>query len=230
MKKSVLAVTAMLAFLAMGSVATAATVGWDGNGTSEGVCNNVTVDPTVTGQNWLFVLTQANTAIRPELNATFNSVGKTLSPASKINRNNVQFSVNTAPYAILQSASAVEGNAKSVLTVSHCEVGVQPQWCSPGFWRNADDKAWSDAGINREEAKYSEVTDKYSYCPAADGDPTLQQVLERKQDYFASTDQGQAFNCVGDFLSDAHPNISFSDNIRALNTCPISNAGYVILP
>lgn len=215
---------------AMSAPVLAAEITWNGNGTDEtGVCKNLIVDPSVTGQNWLFVLTSANTAITPSLTATFdNPTGTMTVGASKVNKNTVQFSVNTAPYALLQSAFAIDGTlGKSVLTVSHCEVGIVSQWCSPGYWKNAQQKAWDDVTI-AENSIYKDAL--YLNFFAADTlkgsssslNPTLFQVLSDP-----ATFGGTATNLVGDLLSAAHPDVLFDGNVRTPDSCPINNAGYL---
>ncbi len=199
----------------------AETIVWQGNGTDfTGVCNKLIVDPTVTGQNWLFVLNSANkSALYHQLRADFDEpTGDIASTPSKVNNQVVQFSVNTAPYALLEYAEADNGTAKSVLTVSHCEVGVISQWCSPGYWRNAEDKAWADAGFSKVISYYND-----SFTTPLAGNPTLYEVLQSPQTY-----GGAAFNNVGDLLSAAHPYVTFVDGVRTPDSCPIDHFGFLI--
>ena len=117
--------------LIMGSVkaqpALADTITWSGNGTTDGYCSKVTTDTNVTGQNWLFVLTSPDDVNTFTLTATFNPDSpKTISNGVQNGEGSIHFFVNTAIGAQLLSASATEGTANSVLTVSHCEEGVQP--------------------------------------------------------------------------------------------------------
>ncbi len=205
----------------MAQAALADTIEWQGNGTdSTGVCKNLNIVPGVIGQNWLFVLTSATpNTTNHSLTATFDEPsGEKTSNPSKINKQLVQFTVNTAPYALLESATATIGTGKSVLTVSHCEVGVVSEWCSPGYWRNAEDKAWADTGISKE-ASYNYY---FSDTPLA-GDPTLIQVLMHDPKNYG----GAAFNNVADLLSGAHPDVIFADGVRTPDSCPINHFGFL---
>jgi hypothetical protein len=196
---------------------------WNGNGTdATGACNNITVVPGVIGQNWLFVLTSA-TGSDHSINTTFDTGTQNGLPPSKTNRQTVQFTVNTTPYALLLSASAQTGTANSVLTVSHCEVGVVSQWCSPGYWRNADDYAWEGAGVDRATATYSLLGSGAPALKAGSpsSNPLLQAILDAPNTYGAA-----AYNAVGDYLSDQHPFVNFN-GVRMPNSCPINNGGYL---
>jgi hypothetical protein len=108
------------------------------------------------------------------------------------------------------------------------DIPDQGVWCSPGYWRNADDKAWEDAGISKDY-KYLDPTEWaiWAVTPAnlkgtsAANDPTLYQVLLNPNVY-----GGAAFNSVGDLLSAAHPDVDFMGE-RVADSCPINNAGEV---
>lgn len=95
-----------------------------------------------------------------------------------------------------------------------------PQWCSPGYWRQPHHLgSWAATGISPDE-KYS----AYFGLPTrsnngvrqnAPTDPTLWEVLQGPQFY-----GGEAFNNVGDLLSAAHPDVNFSGE-RVEDSCPL---------
>jgi hypothetical protein len=97
-----------------------------------------------------------------------------------------------------------------------------PEWCSPGFWRQDHHlDAWEATGISPDELYRDHVgsapdrTNK-GVADGASADPTLWQVLQAPQHY-----GGDAFNMVGDLLSDAHPDVAFTGD-RAEDACPLS--------
>lgn len=98
---------------------------WTGNGTTNGFCSNTSSNPNVTGQNWLFILTSPGTGPW-NLTATFDPA-TTPSPivvaGVQQGGGSIHFTVNTTVGAKLLSASATNGTANSVLTVSDCVVG-----------------------------------------------------------------------------------------------------------
>ena len=106
----------------------AETVVWEGNGTVEGVCENIgefdDLEPGVGEQGWLFILTSPDNAAW-ELTATFDPDG-TLGPITgeQMGGGSVHFVVYTSAGATLESASVTGGTSLSVLTVSHCETGT----------------------------------------------------------------------------------------------------------
>ena len=99
-------------------------IDWEGNGTDDGFCSDVTTDPNLAAgtQEWLFILTSPS-ASSWTLNATF-APGGAIAPVSGTQMGNgaVHFTVTTAAGAQLLSASATNGETVSVLTVSHCSV------------------------------------------------------------------------------------------------------------
>jgi hypothetical protein len=102
-----------------------------------------------------------------------------------------------AVHAEVSYTYAGRGPANPQLTISH---GCKPVesanlWCSPGFWRNADDAAWARTPYHRTDLYNS--TSCGSTNPVT-GDPTLQQVLSSPQTY-----GGPAFNCVGQLLTNS---------------------------
>lgn len=90
-------------------------------------------------------------------------------------------------------------------------------WCSPGYWRNHP-AAWEATGIS-PTALYSSFYPASTLSKkASNQNPTLGQVLQAPQTY-----GGEAFNNVGDLLSDAHPDVSWSPgDDRTEDSCPLS--------
>ncbi|HSX53253.1 MAG TPA: hypothetical protein VLF90_02710, partial [Patescibacteria group bacterium] len=102
------------------------TITWVGNGTSNGFCSTVTSDPSVSGQNWQFILTSPDGNGSYTLTTSFSPAGQTpASPYTVTSSGNgaVHFIINTAVGAKLLSASVTGGTSNSNLTVSDCTVG-----------------------------------------------------------------------------------------------------------
>jgi hypothetical protein len=96
------------------------------------------------------------------------------------------------------------------------------QWCSPGYWRQEHHyDSWALTGYTKETL-FRDVLGFYptrSRKGVTDGattNPTLWQVLQSPQWY-----GGDAFNLVGDELSEAHPDVAFTGE-RADGTCPLN--------
>ena len=114
---------------------------------------------------------------------------------------------------------------KDVSHVTFCwnldETPPNDQWCSPGYWRQEHHiDSWEATGYHTYDSSY----DALGYYPTlsnlgelanATKDPTLLQVLISPQYY-----GGDAFNAVGDLLSEAHPDVNFN-NIRVEDSCPL---------
>jgi hypothetical protein len=107
------------------ATASADTITWTGNGTSNGLCSDVSSDPNVTGQEWLFILTSPGpgpwtltTSFSPSAQSPANPIAGVQQGGGSIH-----FTVDTAIGAKLLSASATNGTENSNLTVSHCTVG-----------------------------------------------------------------------------------------------------------
>jgi hypothetical protein len=119
------------------------------------------------------------------------------------------------------------GGGRTCQGISHVDFVIveeprEPQWCSPGYWRNHLD----EAAVAAAAGGFS-LSDTYSShfgaAPArtplgvregVSTDPTLLQVLARPQWYNSG-----AFNNVGDLLSAAHPDVDFTGE---RGTCPLS--------
>jgi hypothetical protein len=95
------------------------------------------------------------------------------------------------------------------------------QWCSPGYWRQDQHlDSWAATGYSPDDLFY----DVFGYYPTlsnkglTDGattNPTLLQVLQSPQYY-----GGDAFNLIGDLLSETHPDVNFLGE-RVEDSCPL---------
>lgn len=114
---------------------------------------------------------------------------------------------------------------KAVSHVTFCwnkDTTAVSEWCSPGYWRQDQHlDSWVATGIKPDDTFYS----KFGYYPklsklgvsaGAALKPTLWQVLQFPQYY-----GGDAFNAVGDLLSDAHPDVNFT-GVRVEDSCPLN--------
>jgi hypothetical protein len=97
------------------------------------------------------------------------------------------------------------------------------EWCSPGYWRNHLDEAayaLTFSGGYTLATPYSTVfgaappRSNKGVMDGAPTNPTLQQVLQNPQWY-----GGDAFNIVGDYLSDLHPDVDFGGTRE--DNCPL---------
>jgi len=90
-------------------------------------------------------------------------------------------------------------------------------WCSPGYWRNHP-AAWDATGISPDELYTAYFAANTLSKKASNMNPTLDEVLKAPQTY-----GGNAFNNVGDLLSEAHPEVDWSPgDDRTENSCPLS--------
>jgi hypothetical protein len=96
------------------------------------------------------------------------------------------------------------------------------EWCSPGYWRQPHHlDSWEATGISPDEL-YSDyfgeapTRNKQGERNNAPTDPTLWDVLQMPQYY-----GGDAFNAVGDLLSNAHPDVNFLSE-RIEDSCPLN--------
>jgi len=121
------------------------------------------------------------------------------------------------------------------LTVSHgcAPFELEACWCSPGYWKNADDAAWVKTGLNRNTDTYGghvgAIQAVNSACPAAPTpDPSLQLALEteNKNNPFPSVGgvRALAANCVGEYLTSLLGGCAV-DLSHPDNACPIDNQG-----
>jgi hypothetical protein len=100
------------------------------------------------------------------------------------------------------------------------EVTMQ-QWCSPGYWRQPHHlSSWEATGYSPDDLFYDEIgyyppLSKQGTRQGATTNPTLWEVLQKPQWY-----GGDAFNAVGDLLSEAHPDVNFHGT-RVEDSCPL---------
>jgi hypothetical protein len=144
-------------------------------------------------------------------------------------------------------SATYDGKKKNAqLVISH---GCRPfdteagAWCSPGFWRNAEDPAWALTGYNRTDLFNVTVYDSF-YGATFPVDPTLNTVLTQNGgDYKGTGVPGtnpetqppnqnlNAFNATGAFLTDNLPGFYFESDLIAVHdegddsTCPIDHHG-----
>ncbi len=200
--------------------------------------------PYETGQGYLVWVLTANGATSailnlpsPEGTVTMIKVGGTFKYASQYYSPEVL--LDPAVTAVYQGKA--KGNVQ--LVVSHgCKPYLQEQgaWCSPGFWKNAQDKAWGLTGHNKTDLFNNTVVpsfyDTAFTSVALPSGPTLIQVLTTPgANTFggASNPYGlNAFNATGAFLSDNIPGYTFDPSLipapgqtEDYYACPIDNKG-----
>lgn len=130
-----------------------------------------------------------------------------------------------------------DGKAKNAqLTISHgCRPYTHGAWCSPGFWRNAEDAAWALISVSKNDYFNQTVVPNF-YAAASSYDPTLWDVLTYSgaggANHFGAADDPyglNAFNATGAFLTDNIPGYNFSLESMLINnesdTCPIDHHG-----
>lgn len=145
-------------------------------------------------------------------------------------RNRGVFAVVAAVSAIavgglfgLSAAQADTSGTSTTTTVTTIPTTSTPpteeppgNWCSPGFWKN-NPLAVAETGVDMSQF-YNDGFDPDVNGTKKGGvaNPTLQQVLDSPRFY-----GGEAFNNVGDLLSNAHPDVNFTGD-RVEDSCPLS--------
>lgn len=202
----------------------------DDGGTGQFANWNGLGQPYQSGQPYLVWVLTANGATSAQLNlpdGTVNmiAVGGTFKYASQYYSRDtlVNFPV-TATYT-----GRAKGNVQ--LVVSHgCKPFLtQGAWCSPGYWRNAQDPAWALTGYAKTDLFNNTVVPNF-YDTASGANPTLIQVLTTPgANTFgaASNPYGlNAFNATGAFLTDQIPGYHFDLSLIGMaEACPIDNHG-----
>ncbi len=89
-----------------------------------------------------------------------------------------------------------------------------PQWCSPGYWKNHPD-AWPAGTASMAYTGATTWSATRRNCDGLPAAPTLQQVINNPQCY-----GGETTNLVADYLSDVHPGVNYS-GVRVEN-CPLN--------
>lgn len=140
------------------------------------------------------------------------------------------------PYATLVglpvTASYVgkaKGNVQLVVSHGCAPFDTDGAWCSPGYWRNAQDAAWALVGANKSDLFNATVVPNF-HATASSADPTLIQVLTTPgANTFGSADVPyglNAFNATGAYLTSRIPGFEFDPTlVGAENACPIDNHG-----
>jgi len=126
----------------------------------------------------------------------------------------------------LYSPLNASGKPAEISHVTFCwnpdPVVYDGEWCSPGYWRQTQHlESWDATGYIPENlffdvlGYYPQVS-KLGMTNLATTNPTLWEVLQSPQYY-----GGDAFNVVGDLLSEAHPDVDFL-GIRVEDSCPLN--------
>ncbi len=123
--------------------------------------------------------------------------------------------VNVATVTGSALTSTITNTATATVNAVTCS-----EWCSPGFWLNNAVNFGASAWKVPTNTLYSSVIS--SPAPIAGTNPTLLQVLQNKQAYFTSQNQGEAFNKVGDYLS-LQAGLKF--NGTRTDNCPLDQQG-----
>jgi hypothetical protein len=133
-------------------------------------------------------------------------------------------------------ATWVGGKNKATLTVSHgCPVYNQGAWCSPGFWKNARDGAWTlIGGTTLKDTLFNDTVVSDFYDTTSSYNPTLWNVLTYTgqggaNHYGASASPYglNAFNATGAYLTNRLPGYAFDVNLVGVEPeqCPIDSWG-----
>jgi hypothetical protein len=130
-----------------------------------------------------------------------------------------------------------DGKAKNVqLVVSHgCRPfnPDKPVWCSPGYWKNAEDAAWTLTGHAKAELFNDTVVPSF-YDTASALNPTLEQALNpsgpggaNKYGDVSGPYGLNATNATAAYLSESLEGYSFSstDQAAGSDTCPYDHHG-----
>ena len=130
----------------------------------------------------------------------------------------------------LASPENSSGHSAGLSNITFCwnpeEVVEAAQWCSPGYWRQEQHlDSWEATGftpsnfyvLNFDLSTLSFKLNKNTKnLGLSQANPTLMNVLQYPQVY-----GGEAFNNVGDLLSEAHPDINFTGE-RVEDSCPLN--------
>jgi hypothetical protein len=142
------------------------------------------------------------------------------------------------PGTLIGTVSATyDGKSTAQLTISHgCARVTNGAWCSPGFWRNAQDGAWALTGFNRNVDTFNPNVYNVWYGALLSPDQTLQFVLDNPQTYSGAPNAGtsryplNAFNATAAMLTDSLPGYSFNFAVMtsgSAEACPIDHFGHV---
>jgi hypothetical protein len=130
-------------------------------------------------------------------------------------------------------SATYDGKAKNAqLVISHgCRPFTHGAWCSPGFWKNATEPAWTLTGHAKTDLFNQTVVPTF-YNTALGADPTLDATLNDiayKSGQLASGPYNLTpFNATGAFLTDNIPGFDFDPSFVQFDdsqTCPIDHFG-----
>lgn len=131
-------------------------------------------------------------------------------------------------------SATYDGKAKNAqLVISHCcRPFTHGGWCSPGFWMNATDAAWTLTGYSRTDLFNATVVPNF-YDTGLGTDPTLNTVLTTIGGTYKGPASGpyglSPFNETGAFLTDNIPGFDFDPSFVGSDhsqTCPIDHFGH----
>jgi hypothetical protein len=192
--------------------------------------------PYQTGQGYLVWVLTANgassaTLTLPDGTVNMFKVGGTFKYASKWYDPATLFPGNQATGTPVYASYERNSSTNAQLVVSH---GCRPfvgngAWCSPGYWRNAANAAWTLIGVSKT-ALFNDTVVPNFYDTASAANPTLIQVLTTPgaNTFGAASDPFglNAFNATGAYLTDQIPGYSFDPNrIGDSDACPIDHHG-----
>jgi hypothetical protein len=193
-----------------------------------GVENGADID----GPYLLWVLT-ANKAKNANISGPWGNVPMTKTSNGAFKYISAWYAPMTLPGNVSASFDGIRTNAQ--LVISH---GCRPitsigAWCSPGFWRNATDAAWSLTGFKRTDYFNTTVYSGW-YGATFMANPVLQNVLAQPQIYSGPSLAGtsgyplNAFNATGAMLTEALPGFNFDYSVMQSGnseSCPIDHFG-----
>ncbi len=234
------ATAALAAMIATGALAYANKVTYSGQGLTAdgfggydlnkelcGLANGADVD----GPYLLWVLT-ATGASNADITGPWGTVQMTKTGNGAFKYISAWFDPATLPGNVSATYDGTKKNAQ--LVISHgCRPFARGAWCSPGFWKNAADGAWTLIGVSRSALFNVTVVPDF-YDTASPADPTLQTVLNTPgaNTFGAPSDPFglNAFNATGAYLTNKIPGYAFSleamQENNESNTCPIDHFGH----
>ena len=205
--------------------------GYDLNREICGVANGAAVD----GPYLLWVLT-ATSATNADITGPWGTAAMTKFGNGTFKYVSGWYDPSTLPGNVSATYDGSKKNAQ--LVISHgCRPFTHGAWCSPGFWKNADDAAWVLIGVSKTAPFNTTVVPDF-YDTASAADPTLQTVLNTPgaNTFGAPSDPYNlnAFNATGAYLTNKIPGYSFSlaamEENNESNTCPIDHHGNFKVP
>jgi hypothetical protein len=174
---------------------------------------NVQINGTLLVDNEVFVRRDGNLIFQtasPFDAGNYNGSPDPFSGAGVAGVNNVTFDVRNWEGAPNLNPVGVN----FCYTVTYTVPVANAAWCSPGYWKNADDAAWVHVGgIQHRNDLYNAVTTGTNFAD----NPTIWTVLNNPSTY-----KGTATNKVADYLA----GLAGWTGTQASNTgCPLNNHG-----